>query len=86
MSYVTLNKVEIAVLKNTVRRGDPDLGFQELLVTLDRQLDENTGQLYVSEQTRELIVRYGGGKLSWHGVLFAILGRTMGDALNRKRG
>lgn len=85
MSYVTLNKVEIAVLKNSVRRGDSDPGFHELLVTLDRQLDENTGQLYVSEQTREMIVRYGSGKLSWHGLLFAVLGRTLGDSINRKR-
>ncbi len=86
MSYVTLNKVEIAVLKNSARRGDPDPGFQDLLMALDAQLDENTGRLFVSEQTRELIQRYGGGKLSWHGTLHAILGRTMGDLLIRNRG
>ena len=85
MSYVTLNKVEIAVLKNSVRRGDADAGFQELLVALDRLLDNNTGQMFISEQTLDLIKQYGSGKLSWHGTLFAIFGRTMGEVLSRKR-
>lgn len=85
MSYVTLNNVEIAVLKNALRRGDPDPGFHELLVTLGRLLDERTGQLYISPETLKTIQAYAGKKLSWHGLIFGILGRNMGGLFARER-
>ena len=81
MPHVTLTKQEIAVLKNAIRRGDSDPGFQELLVTLDRLLDMSTSQLFLSEDTLALIRLYSVGSRnpSWHAILFAILGRTVAD-------
>ncbi|MGB8353582.1 MAG: hypothetical protein WCD79_06825 [Chthoniobacteraceae bacterium] len=81
MSYITLNKKEIALLKSAVRRGDQNPDFQNFLVTLDHQLKEWTGQIHVSENMREMIQYYANyqGKPSWRGILHSVFGRTMGE-------
>lgn len=87
MPYVALSKTEMAILRNAARKGDADLGFQELLMTLNGLLEE-TGSLYISQSTLDLIQRYGAGgcsKLSWQGTLHSIFGRTLGESLGRKR-
>lgn len=88
MPCITLNEREIALLKSAVRRGDDDPGFQKLLVTLDQHLKEWTGQIEISQNMLELIQYYGcgGGRLSWHGTLFSIFGRTMGKTLGQQSG
>jgi len=88
MPYVTLSKTEMAILRNAARKGDTDLGYQELLMTLNSLLDESTGSVYISQTTLDLIQRYGAGgcsKLSWQGTLHSIFGRSLGDSLGRKR-
>jgi len=84
MAYVTLNQKEIATLKGVARRGDENPGFQELLSLLDRLLNENTGEIYISTSTLATLQRYGtgkGSKPSWQGAIFSIFGRTMGESL-----
>jgi hypothetical protein len=84
MAYITLNQKEIATLKSVARRGDENKGYQELLCLLDRLLNENTGEIYVSTSTLAIIQRYGSGetsKPSWQGAIFTIFGRTMGESL-----
>ena len=84
MAYVTLNQKEIATLKSVARRGDGDAGYQELLSTLDRLLNERTGEIYISTSTLATLQRYGTGKASkpsWQGAIFSIFGRTMGESL-----
>lgn len=88
MPIVTLTKTEVAILRNAARKGDSDLGYQELLMTLNGLLEEPTGKLYVSQSTLDLIQRYGAGgcsKLSWQGTLHSIFVRSFGDALGRRR-
>jgi len=88
MPYVTLSKTEMAILRNAARKGDADMGYQELLMTLNSLLDDATGSLYISQTTLDLIQRYGAGgcsKLSWQGTLHSIFGRSFGDTLGRKR-
>jgi len=88
MPYVTLSKTEMAILRNAARKGDADMGYQELLMTLSSLLEDNTGSLYISQTTLDLIQRYGAGgcsKLSWQGTLHSIFGRSFGDALGRRR-
>jgi len=81
MSHIILNQKEIALLKSAIRKGDDNPEFQKFLVLLDHQLKEWSGEIYISENTIQLIQHYGGqgGKLSWRGILHSIFGRTMGD-------
>jgi len=81
MSYITLNKKEIALLKGAVRRGDENPDFQNFLISLDHQLKEWTGQIHITENSRELIRHYASspGKPSWRGILHSVFGRTMGE-------
>lgn len=87
MATIKLNIVEIAILKSAARKGDPDEGFAELLLTLVRLTDDATGEIFVSQNTLELIQRYGGGggRLAWSGILFSIFGRSMGATLGRRK-
>ncbi len=87
MPHLTLTSQEVAVLRGTSRRGDPDAGFQELLTTLEALVDGKTGRIFISQHTLELIQRYGAGSgsLTWQAALFRIFGRTLGDSLGKKR-
>ena len=88
MANVTLSKTEMAILRNAARKGDTDMGYQELLMTLNGLLEESTGNLYISQTTLDLIQRYGAGgcsKLSWQGTLHSIFKRSFGESLGRKR-
>lgn len=86
MSYINLNKREIAQLESAVRKGDEDEDFQELLVTLDRLLNLETGEIFIPRHIADLIQRYGGsgGKPVWRAALHSIFGRTMGETFGRK--
>jgi len=86
MPLITLNEREIAQLRSAIRRGDDNRHFQEFLNTLGDLLDDETGKMPVSITTFELIERYGSGvgKLSWHGILFSIFGRTVPSAFGVK--
>ncbi len=85
MSLLTLNKREVALIKSAARRGDDDIKFQQLLVKLDKLVNVRTGQMQIPPDVMELIQHYGAdeGKLSWHGTLFSIFGRTLGDTFGR---
>lgn len=87
MATVKLNDVELAILKSAARKGDADQGFTELLLTLVRLTNDATGEIFVSQNTLELIQRYGGGggRLGWSGTLFSVFGRSMGATLGRKK-
>ena len=85
MPVITLNDREIAQLRSAIRRGDDNRHFQEFLNTMGELLDDDTGEMTISITTFELIERYGSGvgKLSWHGILFSIFGRTASTAFGR---
>jgi hypothetical protein len=82
---ITLNKREVALLKGAARRGDGNPHFQELLVILSQLVNDRTGQILIEPHIHELIQHYGCdmGKLNWHGTLYSIFGRTMGDLFGR---
>lgn len=85
MSAVILNKREVALLKSAARRGDDNVHFQELLLKLDKLVNDRTGQIRLPPDVMELIHRYGAdiGKPSWRGTLFSIFGRTMGSSFGQ---
>jgi hypothetical protein len=85
MSLLTLNKREVALIKSAARRGDDDQKFQQLLAKLDKLVNDRTGQIQIPPDVMELIQHYGAddGKLSWHGTLFSIFGRTLGNTFGR---
>jgi hypothetical protein len=85
MSNLTLNKVEIAMLKGAVRRGDSDQNFNELLMTLDGLLNEKSGQMYVSQNTLDLIQKFGlgPGTRTWRAILHGVFARSLGDQFGR---
>lgn len=84
-TQITLNKREVALLKGAARRGADNAAFQDLLLTLGKLVNDRTGQIQIPPEVMVLIQRYGSdiGKLSWHGTLFSIFGRTMGDAFGQ---
>ena len=83
---IILNKREVALLKSAARRGDDNSNFQQLLANLDQLLNDRTGQIQLDARNLELIQRYGcdTGKLSWHGTLFSIFGRTMSNVFGHQ--
>jgi len=85
MSTVLLNKREVALLKSAARKGDDNAHFQEILVRLDKLVNDRTGQIQIPPDLMELIHKYGAdvGKLSWRGTLFSIFGRTMGGSFGQ---
>ncbi|HWB60931.1 MAG TPA: hypothetical protein VG733_15655 [Chthoniobacteraceae bacterium] len=85
MSTVLLNKREVALLKSAARKGDDNANFQELLLKLDKLVNDRTGQIQIPPDLMLLIHKYGAdvGKLSWRGTLFSIFGRTMGDSFGQ---
>lgn len=87
MPHLTLTPQEVAMLKSAARKGDPDAGFQELLTTLEALVDGSSGRMFVSQNTLELVQRYGAGSgsLTWQAILFRVFARTLGDSLGRKR-
>jgi hypothetical protein len=68
MPHLTLNNVEISVLGQSVRKGDPDKGFQELLIRLDSLLDKRSGHIFLTNEVQEQLQEYA---------------RTLGDRLGR---
>lgn len=80
MTHITLNKREVALLQSAARKGDDNIHFQELLNKLNRLVNDRTGQIQIPPEVMDMIRRYGSdiGKLSWHGTLYSIFGRTMG--------
>jgi hypothetical protein len=86
MSYIKLNIRELAQLESAVRKGDEDEGFQELLLTLERLTDSDSGEIFIPRHIADLIQRYGGsgGKPIWRATLHAIFGRSMGETFGRK--
>jgi hypothetical protein len=85
MSLLTLNKREVALIKSAARRGDDDSQFQELLAKLDKLVNDRTGQIQIPPDVMELVQHFGAdpGKLSWHGTLYSIFGRTLGATFGR---
>jgi len=81
MPHIILNQKEIALLKSAVRKGDENPEFQKFLLKLDHHLKEWTGEMYLSDNTVELLQHYGcnSNKLSWKAALHSIFGRVMGD-------
>jgi hypothetical protein len=85
MSSIVLNKREVALLKSAARRGDDNAHFQELLMRLDKLVNDRTGHIQIPPDLMELIHRYGAdiGKMSWRGTLYTIFGRTMGNSFGQ---
>jgi hypothetical protein len=86
MSYINLNKREVALLESAVRRGDEDEGFEELLITLVRLTNIDSGEIFIPKPMLSLIQRYGGSssKPVWRATLHSIFGRSMGESFGRK--
>ena len=84
MQSITLNKKEVARLKSAIRRGETNSQFQELLDTLDGLLNEETGQIHISDKTMASIERFGSvvNKPSWQGILYSVFGRTLREAFS----
>ena len=85
MSMVLLNKREVALLKSAARKGDDNVHFQELLLKLDKLVNDRTGWIQIPPDLMILIHKYGAdvGKLSWRGTLFSVFGRTMGNSFGQ---
>jgi hypothetical protein len=81
MINIVLNKREVALLQSAARKGDDNIHFQQLLSKLSKLVNDRTGQIQIPPDVMQMIHRYGSdiGKLSWHGTLYSIFARTMGE-------
>jgi len=83
---IYLNQREIGILFKQNPASIGDGGYQQLLVTLQKQLDPNSGKLTLSPQMQEKIARYAFnyGNGGWEDRLMSIFSRTLGKHLGRQ--
>ena len=83
MLHLTLNDVEIAILKSVARKGDANEEYRKLIATLSNLLDQRTGHLWVGPEhiTRIQKFAFHSHNLTWQAALVSILGRTLGPGL-----
>jgi hypothetical protein len=80
----TLNESELEFLRRQDPATEGDGGFQQLLVTLQGNLEENTNRIYLTRPVRARIRRYAfdyrqGG---WQERLLRIFSRHLGPLLD----
>jgi len=85
MMNIVLNSNEIAVLFQQDPTTAGDGGFQSLLVRLQGNCDQSTGELHLSGNDLEKIARYAFdyGNGGWEDRLTSIFSRTLGPKLGR---
>lgn len=87
MANLILNPVEMAILQNEARRGDPDENYSDFLQTLESLCDKRTGGMHISKTTLAQIQEFGLDRRNprWQAILFSVFRRTLGDHLGRDR-
>ena len=86
MISVKLNPGEIAVLDRQHPSTKKNGGWQNLMVTLQQNLNRPTGVLVLTLENLERIQRYAFnyGNGGWEGRLRGIFQRTLGPSLGRQ--
>ena len=86
MITVTLQEGEREILHRQDTNSGGDGGWQSLLVSIQRGLDEQTGDVTLSDTQLERIQRYafGYGNGGWEDRLKSIFERTLGPSLDGK--
>jgi hypothetical protein len=84
MITVNLNEAEREILYRQDTGTGGDGGWQSLLVGIQRALNEQTGEVTLTESQMERIQRYAFnyGNGGWEDRLSGIFGRTLGPRLN----
>jgi len=83
MLHLTLNEVEIAILKSVARKGDANEEYRKLIATLSNLLDLRTGHIWLGPEHIARIQKFAfqSRNLTWQAALVSILGRTLGPDL-----
>jgi hypothetical protein len=79
------SEIEILCKQDPSSRNDG--GFQNYLVQLRKRLNISTGEIDLTEDDLERILRYAFdyGNGGWEGILIGAFGRALGDNLGRPR-
>lgn len=83
MLHLTLNEVEIAILKSLARKGDSNEEFRALIATLSNLVDQRTGHLWLNPDQLAAIQKFAfrSKNLTWQASLVSILSRSLGPNL-----
>jgi len=83
MLRLTLNEVEIAILKGLARRGDADAEYRALITTLSNLVDPRTGHLWLNPEQIATIQKFAfhSHSMTWQASLLSILSRSLGPKL-----
>jgi hypothetical protein len=81
---LTLNDTELELLRRQDPSTEQDGGYQQLLVTLQGEIEEGTNKIFLTRPVRARIRRYAfqyrqGG---WQGRLVGIFSRHLGPDLD----
>ena len=82
---VILDQAELEALFRQPQGTEQDGGFQNLLVSLQKKTDRDTGRLDLSPKDLERVRRYAFdyGNGGWESRLLAIFARSLGPRLGR---
>ncbi len=83
MLHLTLNEVEIAILKSLARKGDSDEEYRKFIMSLSNLVDQRTGHLWVGPEQIAAIQKYAfrSQNMTWQASLSAVLKRSLGPTL-----
>ncbi len=84
VSIFTLNDAELELLRRQDPATEEDGGFQQLLVTLQGEVEEGTNRIFLTRPVRSRIRRYAFGyrQGGWQDRLVAIFSRHLGPNLD----
>ena len=84
MLHLTLNEIEIAILKSVARKGDANEEYRALITTLSNLVDQRTGHLWLGPEKIAAIQKFAfrSHNLTWQASLVSILSRTLGPTLS----
>jgi hypothetical protein len=85
VKHVQLNAAEIAALMEPDTTSGGNLGWDSLLVRLQADLNQTTGDLPISDSDLERLARYAfdHGKSEWEARLTTVFARHLGPKLGR---
>ena len=83
MLHLTLNEVEIAILKSLARRGDSNEEYRALIGTLSNLVDGRTGHIWLGPEKIAEIQKFAfrSRNLTWQASLVSVFKRTLGPTL-----
>jgi hypothetical protein len=83
MLHLTLNEVEIAILKSLARKGDANEEYRALITALSNLVDQRTGHLWLGPEQVAKIQKFAfrSQNMTWQASLLSILSRTLGPTL-----